>query len=186
MVGNHRQVWHPTAVKLLSRLKAAWEANESTDDLYRAVKGTAGKIKALIQMAIGIGVIGAFIIGSSSKHVSIADRALTLIGTGLAISAAVELAYTFFTPSLDEALDPLILGISAFVLIGISKKDPAFDQTHVSLVLLASLAITSLFIARRFLLPNEDSGSMTKQRGRTPDEANDTDLSAGREGREGS
>ena len=38
-------------------------------------------------------------------------------GVGLAAAAALELAYTLFTPGPDEALDPLMLGLSATILL---------------------------------------------------------------------
>jgi hypothetical protein len=65
----------------------------------------------------------------------------------------VELAYTFFTDGPDEALDPLILGLSSFVLIEISNSSSVTHfRTIATPVLLISIAIVALFIARKFLL----------------------------------
>jgi len=92
-----------------------------------------------------------------TKPANIADLALSVVGGGLAVSAAVELGYTFFTRSLDEALDPLILGISSFTLINISRDDPPLDLHHAVPVSLLALALLLLFAARRFLLTGESS-----------------------------
>jgi hypothetical protein len=63
----------------------------------------------------------------------------------------VELAYTFFTDGPDEAIDPLILGLSSFALIEISRSDTHLNTSAIP-ILLVTLAIVVLFIARRFLL----------------------------------
>jgi hypothetical protein len=95
-------------------------------DVYDKVQPKAEGIKAIIQMAIGVTSIVALIVqfgiyfGEGMGDA--ADRALLVIGVALAFSAAVELAYTFFTDGPDEALDPLVLGISAFTLIIISQS----------------------------------------------------------------
>jgi hypothetical protein len=87
----------------------------SGDDLYDAVQPFAEAVKGYIQIAIGLSVMIALIhewVSSTGAPLSeIADKALTLAGGGFALSAVVELAYTFFTRGPDEALDPLILGI---------------------------------------------------------------------------
>lgn len=82
----------------------------------------------------------------------VADSALTLIGGGLAVSAVLELAYTFVTRGPDEALDPFILGASSFALTNISRGSPRLDLSHAIPLALVAIAIVLLFIARRFLL----------------------------------
>ena len=63
----------------------------------------------------------------------------------------MELAYTFFTDGPDEAIDPLILGLSSFALIEISCSDTHLNNIAIP-ILLVTLAIVVLFVARRFLL----------------------------------
>lgn len=71
------------------------------------------------------------------------------IATALAISAAVELAFTLFTDGPDEALDPLMLGLSAALLLTLGKLK--LDWTSGLAVLLLVLALAVLFCIRRWL-----------------------------------
>lgn len=129
-------------------------------DLYNKVQPRAELFKGVIQIAIGIAVIIAFAyqyFGRGDKHFDITLSALGLVGYGLAVSAAVELAYTFFTKGPDEALDPLILGVSSFTLIALSEIDPPKLKTTDAIpISLLAFAIVLLFLARRFLLEVED------------------------------
>jgi hypothetical protein len=86
-------------------------------DLYKRVQPPAEAIKGYIQIAIGIAVITVFArhwISHSHGKFNIAQEALRLVGYGLAASAAVELAYTFFTKGPDEALDTLYRPVCEF------------------------------------------------------------------------
>lgn len=75
----------------------------------------------------------------------------------------MELAYTFFTKGPDEALDPLILGVSSFTLIALSEIDPPRLKTTDAIpTSLLALAIVLLFLARRFLLEAEDEAPDTE------------------------
>jgi transcriptional regulator with XRE-family HTH domain len=129
-------------------------------DLYNKVQPRAELFKGVIQIAIGIAVIIIFshqFFSRGHKQPDIALSALGLVGYGLAVSAAVELAYTFFTKGPDEALDPLILGVSSFTLIALSEIDPPkLNTTDAIPISLLALAIVLLFLARRFLLEVED------------------------------
>jgi HTH-type transcriptional regulator / antitoxin HipB len=70
----------------------------------------------------------------------------------------VELAYTFFTKGPDEALDPLILGVSSFALISLSTIDqPKLTAANAIPTSLFALTILLLFFARRFLLQVEEA-----------------------------
>jgi hypothetical protein len=71
----------------------------------------------------------------------------------------VELAYTLFTDGPDEALDPLMLGVSAALLIqlgGLTLEVP-FQQAAGLLVLGVLLAV--LFATRLMLAERHDSKS---------------------------
>lgn len=133
-------------------------------DLYDTVQPPAEAIKAFVQFGIGISVVVIFAyqwINHRQRHFNISHSALAIVGYGLAVSAAVELAYTFFTKGPDEALDPLILGLSSFTLIALSDIDPPkFKTTDAIPISLLAFAILLLFFARRFLLEvNGEAGS---------------------------
>ena len=124
-------------------------------NVYNKVQPIAEAVKAIIQMAIGIVTVIVLviqiIIHRHGSTIGIGDRALGIIGSALALSAAVELAYTFFTDGPDEAIDPLVLGLSSFGLIEISQSGTHLSSAAIP-ILLISIAIAVLFVARRFLL----------------------------------
>ena len=124
-------------------------------DVYDSAQPIAEGVKAIVQMIIGVSAVIVLMvllcINWRENPSSLGDRALGTIGVALAFSAAVELAYTLFTDGPDEALDPLILGLSSFALIEISRSEAHLNTVAVP-VLLIALAIFVLFIARRFLL----------------------------------
>jgi DNA-binding XRE family transcriptional regulator len=132
---------------------------EDWQNLYHKVQPPAEAIKGYIQIGIGIAVIIVFAwrcVSHPPGEFNIAQEALRLVGYGLAASAAVELAYTFFTKGPDEALDPLILGVSSFTLIALSRIDPPRLKTGDTIpISLLALVILLLFLARRFLLEVE-------------------------------
>jgi hypothetical protein len=128
-----------------------------SDRLYDAIDPVAGVVKVFLQMVIG-GYTAWYLMHELFKRLAQDDSLDTVLGfdelslgvagTGLAVAAAIELAYTLFTKGPDEAVDPLILGISAFGLIEVSRED-----THLNLVtgggaLLLTLAILTLFMVR--------------------------------------
>ena len=123
--------------------------------VYDSVQSRAEGAKAILQIAVGILFLLILIIELcihwSETLSGAADRALIIIGVALAFSAVVELAYTFFTDGPDEAIDPLILGISSFALIRLSTGNPKLNNVALPVSLLA-LAVFVLFVARRFLL----------------------------------
>lgn len=123
--------------------------------LYAHVERRAEGIKAVLQIAIGLVFVLILVIQLSIHWDETVDkaasRAFVIIGAALAFSAVVELAYTFFTDGPDEALNPLILGISSFALIRLSTGNLQVNAIALPVLLLA-LAIVALLIARRFLL----------------------------------
>jgi hypothetical protein len=139
---------------------------ELGDRIYDHVEAPAGTLRALIQMVIGV---SAFVLAAVSliaqfkRHTpteyladnaliaDLADTALTIVGVALGVSAVIELAYTLFTHALDEAIDPVILGIAAFILIKISKEEPTLEVKYTLPILLLAGAILVLFLARRLL-----------------------------------
>jgi hypothetical protein len=131
--------------------------------LYRMLKRRAHGVKVLLQMAVGVGAV--FDVGSHVYHHSVshtglfpsppsANVTIHVIAAALAIAAAIELAYTLFTPGPDEALDPLMLGLSSGILLLVtsSKLRPVWQFAA---VLLGVLALGVLFLIRRYLLGQE-------------------------------
>jgi hypothetical protein len=128
-------------------------------DLYDAAEKPAEAVKGYLQMLLGVVVASvvaySLIFRWSALPLSdIANNALLLVGGALALSAVIELAFTFFTPGPDEALDPLILGVSSFALINISMDTTKMDIDHMIPLALLALTLALLFLARRSLLGN--------------------------------
>jgi hypothetical protein len=136
--------------------------------------------KIIIQWVLGIGVF-LFVIGYGASNLYVAWRGesglladgwtrfaqisfLKIVGEILAMSAAVDLAYMLFTEGPDEAVQPLIVGIAAAVLISVSEfkhlvTDGKPDLNLILLVgsiLLLISAIAALFyIDKKYIDSNE-------------------------------
>jgi hypothetical protein len=128
-----------------------WLNKHKGADLYHAADPPAQWVKAIVQMAIGIGTvitIAVVVWFPELRSGGIAELALKVVAAGLALAAVVELTYTLFTDGPDEALDPLILGLSSFILLKIS--DPGTDLTlsNAGTVAILVLALAVLFILR--------------------------------------
>jgi drug/metabolite transporter (DMT)-like permease len=78
------------------------------------------------------------------------EHVFSTIGVGLAVAAAVELAYTLFTDGPDEALDPLMLGLSAALILQLGHAD-RFAWTEGLAAILYVGALAGLFVVRRRL-----------------------------------
>ena len=119
-----------------SRLSGPW--------LYEHLKEPAQGVKVILQMIVGIAgsaiVIAAVLYdihdGRTATHVE--KHALVIIAASLAVAASLELAYTLFTPGPDEAIDPLMLGISAVFLFLVSSLDNFTWMAGIGVVLFAA------------------------------------------------
>jgi hypothetical protein len=136
-------------------------------DPYDRTKPRAENIKALLQMAIGVVAAIVILVGllwGMAHHDDtgqLSRRALARIALALIISAAIELAYTLFTPGPDEVLDPLMLGLSATLLLNITDPRNKFGwQLGLATVLFAA-AIGGLFAARKYLADLPQSSDRT-------------------------
>jgi len=118
-------------------------------------------------MAVGLGAvidIAWHVEQSVSKHSGTAPFApsiaasVLVIASALAVAAAIELAYTLFTPGPDEALDPLMLGLSSGILFLITENanNKLSVAVQFSAVLLGVLALGVLFVIRRRLLRDDE------------------------------
>ncbi len=148
---------------------------------YRRYKRFARYIKVRIQMLIGLGLvvlilgniiyvafkgttppnfISSFLSTQLGKNLFniIKLPILEIVAGALYISTAVDLAYMLFTPALDEAVDPLISGLAATILLTVSKVKELKDIKNDISVWIAVLGIVLavLFLIRRFAKDEED------------------------------
>jgi len=131
------------------RLRGLW--------LYEHLKEPAQGVKVLLQMIVGVlgsaAVIVAVIldIHNGKPAMFMEQHALVVIAVSLAVAASLELAYTLFTPGPDEAIDPLMLGISAVFLYIVSKQDNLTWTAGISVVLFAVTLAVLFWIRQRFI-----------------------------------
>lgn len=119
----------------------------------------ASNMKIVIQMLIGVGIVIANAVDFYSLFADVhyevlknmtAHNPLELTGYALAISASIELAYMLFTPGPDEAVDPLILGLSSAALIEVSKEKILSNEFAIVIsVLIAGIGF--LFWVKKYL-----------------------------------
>lgn len=125
-------------------------------DLYDELEPFARNVKIIGQMVIGTVVVGIVLIRTAvsilqhAHFLGVDDTLLTVSG-GLAVAATLELAYTFFTSGPDEAVEPLILGLSAATLLVItSLRQPTWAAT--GLIVSLVIALVLLFVVRDFFI----------------------------------
>jgi hypothetical protein len=134
-----------------TRLTELMETAARRRSVYRRLEGPAKLTKTVIQMLIGVGaiVILSTMVWESQPLQFPDDRlVLELIAKALALAAAVELAYTLFTPGPDEAIDPLMLGLSAAVLLQLAGVHQ-FQLADAGAMALYAVSIGVLFMVRR-------------------------------------
>ena len=138
---------------ILSRIRAPW--------LYDHLRGPAQGVKVLLQMIVGI--VGAIIvivsalgdIHAHTRPVDVGHHVLAVIAVSLAVAASLELAYTLFTPGPDEAVNPLMLGISAVFLYLMSKQEE-FTWTIGVAATLFAVTLGILFAVRQRFIDDDD------------------------------
>lgn len=136
--------------------------SESVNLIYEFFEPKAKGIKIILQMLIGLTIIiliitkiVLFINNTSNCGCVFSDRLvkynfLDITGKALAISACIELAFMLFTPGPDEAIDPLILGLSSAALI-MAADEKYYNNAGSSSILLFVICIGFLFwIKNRF------------------------------------
>lgn len=128
------------------------------DQLYAWIAPKARLLKAVVQMLIGVLAVANLGAQMRKGHIwwspgfPTAENSLKLIGSALAAATVVELAYTLFTDGPDEVLDPLMLGITTFLIIELGRT-----TTHITWgtgfgLLLSIIALGVLFaIRQRFI-----------------------------------
>jgi hypothetical protein len=136
------------------------------DFLYDKTEQPAKIVKSVIQMAIGLWALFELVrqFSWSQSHPSCAPSGhqsfcyglpqssdvLNLTGDALAAAAAVELVYTLFTKGPDEALDPLMLGLSAAALLSLGSVS-GFNVKDGVTLLLYTVALGVLFLIKKYL-----------------------------------
>jgi hypothetical protein len=143
--------------------------------LYKKHGDRAKTSKVRLQMAIGIGLtilVGAKLacwldwfeiswLKAFGQHFLHTDKllwmgTLEIVARALAYSSAVELAYTLFTEGPDEAVEPVIMGLAAAMLLGISTIDK-IDLASIGGVVLYVIALAGLFAIRQYFIKPEMS-----------------------------
>jgi hypothetical protein len=133
----------------------AWLRARRGEALYAAAEPPAQWMKALVQMIIGVGTVIALVVLIWFPHIrngGVAEFALRIVAVGLALAAVVELTYTLFTDGPDEALDPLILGLSSFLLLKISNPKTGLTLSNAGTIILFIIALGALFAVREFFI----------------------------------
>lgn len=125
--------------------------------LYGHLKEPAQGVKVLLQMIVGvIGSVAVIlavlsdIYGDKSPKI-IEQHVLVIIAVSLAVAASLELAYTLFTPGPDEAIDPLMLGLSAVFLYTVSKQEDLTWTAGLAASLFAVTLAILFWIRQRFI-----------------------------------
>jgi hypothetical protein len=92
-------------------------------------------------------------IKSPKDYFDVARRdLLSVIGYGLVMSAGIDLAYMLFTPDLDEAVNPLIVALSAGSII-ILSQDKITENWFAPLALIVMVvSIAVLFWVRKIFI----------------------------------
>lgn len=132
--------------------------------LYDRFGPRANKIKIFLQMLVGVILtvviivyiaiyVIEFFIPHKSQNPLTDVSILTIVGVALAISTAFELAYTLFTDGPDEAVNPVITGIAAGILLLIS---PRLDFTGAGAIAVLIFVMVILFILKEFFIEDKD------------------------------
>lgn len=164
---------------VIAILSTTSDKPRASRDLHDAIEPYARNIKIVLQMLIGFVAVCIVILRAFSAYPGIASNPsnlfpftmylvsgvgpLDIVGVALAFSTAVELAYTLFTRGLDEAINPLIMGIAAAILIAISPPGN-FKVEVMSAVALAVVVIAILFLIQRTLPREEPTGGVPLMR----------------------
>jgi hypothetical protein len=80
---------------------------------------------------------------------------LELTAIALAYSSGFELAYTLFTAGPDEAVEPVIMGLAAAMLLGFSKLERIDVLAGCGAVVFV-IALAGLFFVRQYFLQSPD------------------------------
>jgi len=138
---------------LLSKRRLVRSSEKEWHSPYWGWKALAYRIKATLQMMVGGAAVFILAYRTLGERTFLpAEQVITLIGNALATAAVIELAYTLFTPGPDEALDPLMLGLAAAVLVAFAHPK-TFNYQNAIAALLVIIGLAILYRIRRSLDP---------------------------------
>ncbi|MFA0486976.1 hypothetical protein [Vibrio sp. 10N.222.55.B11] len=136
---------------------------ELADELYKYAKPKVEVVRVLLQFSVGLFIFYTVFLkvfqfaDIQFESLFLAEKLynkafLSIIGGSLLVSSAIELGYMLFTPGPDEAIDPLILSITASALIALSEVEATlFGSPYLmdaAIIALFSLSLTLLFYLR--------------------------------------
>jgi hypothetical protein len=150
------QRFRAEALRILDNLCES-DTKPSSPFLYWIFQPLALVVKIALQMAIAVVAVVLLwrlaIPDIAGFQLPNEQVTLELIGEALALAAAIELAYTLFTDGPDEAVDPLMLGLAAFMLFRLANVRNLTSVEAGAFVLYAT-ALGGLFFIRRRFIPN--------------------------------
>lgn len=162
--------------------------------LYKWLRPWAYTVKILLQMLIGFGTALTLVVklitaqfptllccltGAYAYIEFLRGHPLQIVGYALAASAGIELAYMLFTPGPDEAIEPLLLGFAAAILLVISVENVATYQIAVT-VFVFTICVALLFWVRREFIkggnnePVDDDRAKWQSKQNTPSKESET------------
>jgi len=142
--------------------------------LYQTYRPWAESLRITIQMLIGC-VLGIAVLidsivflysslGGSPAQSIVQFNPLDIIAYGLFFSTGVDLAYMLFTPGPDEAIDPVMTGLAATILLGVGKIDYKHLQLEYGIILFLAIAgLAGLFATRKFLFHPSNKNKVNKK-----------------------
>jgi hypothetical protein len=135
--------------------------------MYRKYEPYAKNIKIALQMLIGLLLVIFLLVkvcidalnalGYPVPVSLVNPNPLSIVAYGLFFSSGVELAFMLFTPGPDEAIDPLMMGLAAAILLDVSNIDFKHVQDGETLFLaVAVFALAGLFAIKKFFQSAEE------------------------------
>jgi hypothetical protein len=134
------------------------ERRKEPPEPYKTLGPRAHFYKALIQMIIGVvgaGVVCYHLLADVFSRQVLAKQAsehlFLNVGITLGAAAVIELAYTLFTHGADEAVDPIMLGLAAAMLVQFGQAG-VLDLKQGVAALLYVAALGGLFLVKERLI----------------------------------
>ena len=102
----------------------------------------------------------------NSINIIVSKNIVEIVADALYLSMAIDLAYMLFTPALDEAVEPLISGLAATILLALSSIHKLSDVSLEAAggIALLGLVLAILFIIRRFAADEEKESNDSKKK----------------------
>ncbi len=153
----------PSSQKPFAKL---WDLK--AEDIYTLMRPQAKKVKVSLQMIVGIILVILLLLKAISYlsqfwggfwlPVFALIGPLDLIGYGLLFSTGIDLAYMLFTPGPDEAVEPMITGLAAAILLFLGNPKLVFNTDTGIGLLLAITALGILFAFKHYFLKTPGEG----------------------------